>query len=118
MAITHTNIGGTIPTELGMLTGTKNMNLLDNNLDGPFPRELTNLRAMGKFVRHPDGLLFTKGTWLTFANPCTANLEIIQNYITGTVPIGICQLPLMFLSMDCIGAIVCENNCCPNAWCV
>ena len=60
MAITHTNIGGTIPTELGMLTGTKNMNLLDNNLEGHFPRELTNLRAMSKFVRPADALLFAK----------------------------------------------------------
>ena len=81
----HQGLTGTIPSELGSLTGLTQLTLLDNQLTGPIPSELANLSQLTH--------IFLGGNRLTGPIPSELGsmtglqgLELYDNRLTGSIP--------------------------------
>jgi len=49
LAIIGSNIGGTLPTEIGRLTMLENINIEANQFTGTLPSEVANMQALSKY---------------------------------------------------------------------
>jgi hypothetical protein len=51
----NNKLTGTLPTQLGRMTGLRQVILQDNDLTGPIPTELGQLTQMSKLLMHLNG---------------------------------------------------------------
>merc|ERR1712224_656195 len=85
-------LSGSIPTEIGMMTGMIQMWLNDNDLTGEIPTEIGNLVTM-------------------------KILNVQNNKLAGEMPLNICNKRRPFgrleeLGADCDDTITCDEECC------
>ena len=114
-------ITGTIPTELGLLTGLASVSITNSTLKGTIPSELGKLSGLRR--------LWLYDNQLTGSIPTTLNqlskLEIVElhhNNITGAMPQGICahvqasSYALKSLTTDCLQEVQCDSHCCTECY--
>mmetsp|Transcript_8278 Transcript_8278/g.14178 ORF Transcript_8278/g.14178 Transcript_8278/m.14178 type:complete len:91 (+) Transcript_8278:546-818(+) len=82
----HTNLFGTVPTEIGLLTNLHELRLSNNYLSGTIPSE----------IGHMSELRY---------------LYMGYNYLSGTVPQEICEIDILFSAHTVFACnIIC--SCC------
>lgn len=84
-------LSGTIPKELGSLTGLTQLTIVDGQLSGPIPPELgslTNLTGLHLFSNHLTGEIPAELARLTNLQ----DLSLYDNQLTGTIPSELANL--------------------------
>ena len=66
----NNKLTGTLPTQLGRMTGLRQVILQDNDLTGPIPTELGQLTQMSKLLMHLNGFSGTIPTELGQFTAC------------------------------------------------
>ncbi|MCO5559049.1 hypothetical protein L7F22_012641 [Adiantum nelumboides] len=90
--LSHNQLNGMLPKEIGDLVGIFNLNLSSNNLDGSIPNTLagcTNLESLDLSFNNLTGQIPAELQQLTFLT--TFNLS--YNNLSGPVPQGLCFTP-------------------------
>ena len=98
LSLYENNIQGTIPTELGLLESVKDFWLGDNMLQGTLPAELGQLRRLEYFSipNNEFAGTLTPALFLGWSKSDTlTNLEFHQNRFIGTIPSEIGLLPVL-----------------------
>ncbi|KAI8618057.1 hypothetical protein BC830DRAFT_32000 [Chytriomyces sp. MP71] len=99
-AISGASIGGTIPTELGLLQQLTWLELTGNKFSGGIPSELGNLAQLSNLNLANNGLSGTVPTQLAQLN-ALQTLQLSTNNLNGTFPSAIASIPaLVTLKID------------------
>jgi Leucine rich repeat len=114
----NNEVGGTIPTTIGLFTGLASLSITNATLSGPIPTQiglLSNLKRVWLYDNNLNGLLPTQMGALAQLEV----LEIHNNALTGTMPPSICtsvtssEYALRALTADC-DSIKCD--CCTRCY--
>eukprot|EP00536_Pseudo-nitzschia_multiseries_P012458 jgi/Psemu1/208756/e_gw1.478.32.1 len=115
------DIFGTIPTEVGLMTGLASLSMANATLTGNIPEEIANLSQLRR--------LWLFNNKLTGTIPATLNdlnllevLEVHGNQLKGTMPQGICSAvkksdyTFKSLTSDCEKKVTCSKDCCTKCF--
>ena len=111
----NNNLRGSLPTQLGAITGLASLSLSDNAITGTIPTEIGNLLDMEQ--------MWLYGNYLTGDIPTEigsmAKLRILgleDNDLDGAeMPTEICDLNLVDLGADCKDGVKCDCcTCCQH----
>lgn len=110
------DIFGTIPTQIGLMTGLASVSIANSTLTGTIPTEMGNLHQLER--------LWLFDNQLTGSIPFTLNnlpkLEVVEfhdNQLKGTMPKGICSAvdksdyKFKSLTSDCLSKVTCSDCC-------
>lgn len=103
-------VTGTIPSELGLLTGMTRLGLHVMDLTGPIPSELGTMSHMKKLLLHDNALTGTIPTELA----SMSNLEaftVSHTSLTGSIPEELCY-GVKEVNMTCLSYFGVEGNVC------
>ena len=99
LALHQNHLTGSIPSELGRLASLQNLNLSENQLDGPIPPELGSLANLGTLDLQSNNLTGTIPPELGNLAALTV-LALHQNSLTGPIPLALERLTsLQYLSL-------------------
>ena len=115
------DITGTIPTQLGLMTGLASFSVANATLTGTIPTQIGNLNQLRRL-------------WL-FNNKLSGNipqslnnldlLEVVElhgNKLSGNMPQGVCSsvgksdYEYKSLTSDCNGQVTCSKSCCTQCY--
>jgi Leucine-rich repeat (LRR) protein len=89
------NLNGSIPLEVGNLTGLQILNLNYNNLTGTIPDTIRNLTRLIHFNLSSNSLIGTIPAWIgNITN--LYSLSIIHNQLTGSIPSSLGRLTNLY----------------------
>jgi hypothetical protein len=113
---------GSIPSEIGLLTGLASLSLTNSTLSGKIPDEIGNLTELRRLWLYHNQLT---GDIPETLNNLT-NLEVVElheNKLAGDMPKGICQAvaksdyEYKSLTSDCVSKVTCETpGCCTQCF--
>jgi len=114
--MSYTYLGGTIPTEIGRLSGLQNLELTYTYLGGTIPTEIGDMSSLQKLDMSYSYLAGTIPTEIGRLS----GLQIIyldSNKLIGTMPSEVCSLrdgALGTLRADCVREVSCD--CCTHCY--
>lgn len=114
-------VTGTIPTEIGLLTGLASVSITNATLNGTIPTQMGNLSGLRRLWLYSNQLTGSIPTQLTQLTQLEV-LELQRNNITGAVPQGICanvhssSYAFKSLSTDCVAEVQCDKECCTDCY--
>jgi Leucine-rich repeat (LRR) protein len=115
------DITGSIPTEIGLLTGLASISITNSSLTGSIPTEMGNLHALQRLWLYSNKL--TGNIPAELAN--LDNLEVFEvhnNNIVGSMPNNICdaidksEYNYKSLTSDCKSEVSCDAKCCTQCF--
>lgn len=115
------DVTGSIPTEIGLMTGLASFSLANATLTGSIPDEIGNLNQLRR--------LWLFNNQLSGSIPQTLNnlelLEVVElhgNNLVGDMPQGVCsavdksEYEYKSLTSDCVSEVTCSNSCCTKCF--
>jgi hypothetical protein len=104
---------GSLPTQLGLLTGMTNLGLQRNILTGSIPTQLGLLTGMSDLSLFSNQLAGIIPTQLGLLTRMTY-LNLFSNKLTGVVPSALCKLTgSVYLDYN---LLTCKADCIPSSW--
>lgn len=115
------DVFGTIPTEIGLMTGLASFSLANATLTGSIPEQVGNLNQLRR--------LWLFNNKLTGTIPDALNnlkllevFEVHENSLKGKMPQGICSsvenadYEFKALTSDCVKEVTCSTDCCTKCY--
>lgn len=112
---------GTIPAEIGLMTGLGSLSLANTTLTGTIPTQIGKLKQLRR--------LWLFNNKLTGSIPDELNnlnlLEVVEfhgNQLKGTMPQGVCAsvgnsgYEYKSLTSDCVKEVTCSKECCTKCY--
>ncbi|VEU33883.1 unnamed protein product [Pseudo-nitzschia multistriata] len=115
------DIYGTIPTEIGLLSGLASFSMANATITGTIPTQIGNLSQLRR--------LWLFNNQLTGTIPGALNnlelLEVVElhgNDLKGSMPEGVClsveksDYEFKSLTSDCVKEVTCDKDCCTKCF--
>jgi len=115
------DVTGSIPTEIGLMTGLASFSLANATLTGSIPDEIGNLNQLRR--------LWLFNNQLSGSIPQALNnlelLEVVElhgNKLVGDMPQGVCSAvdksdyEFKSLTSDCVSEVTCSSSCCTQCF--
>ena len=104
--IAETSMGGTIPSEVGLLSNFLYITVEHTQVTGTIPTEITNLGKLTYLLVNDNSLT---GTFPAMNSTSLRELRMENTSLTGLVPDAVCGIP--DLSFDCPDMCGCDCPC-------
>jgi hypothetical protein len=112
----YNNLVGSIPSQLGNLTGLDNLNLKNNQLSGTIPAELGNLNSLENFYLNTNQLSGAIPGELGNLTPLKI-LYLNNNYLDGPIPTNLTNLTNLYATGLDIGTnCLCATDASLISW--
>eukprot|EP00537_Pseudo-nitzschia_pungens_P001739 CAMPEP_0172368868 /NCGR_PEP_ID=MMETSP1060-20121228/29612_1 /TAXON_ID=37318 /ORGANISM="Pseudo-nitzschia pungens, Strain cf. cingulata" /LENGTH=500 /DNA_ID=CAMNT_0013093605 /DNA_START=54 /DNA_END=1556 /DNA_ORIENTATION=+ len=114
-------IFGTIPTEIGLMTGLASLSISNATLTGGIPEEIGSLNQLRRLWLFNNKLTGTIPEALNNLSQLEV-LEVHGNKLKGTMPQGVCSsvkksdYTYKSLTSDCAKAVTCSTDCCTKCF--